>query len=319
MAGEFDLIRRHFARATPATTLGPGDDCALLTPSPGQTLAVTTDMLVAGVHFAPDADPEGLGWKTLAVNVSDLAAMGAKPRWALLAGALPNADDDWIGAFARGFFACAARYQLDLVGGDTTRGPLTLSVTAIGELPAGLALRRDGAREGDDLWISGTPGLAALALAARQGRTTLPATLRSACDTALDTPTPRVELGLALREEHLAHAAIDVSDGLLADLTHILVRSALAAEVDLGELAPAPEGVASALWHDCLLAGGDDYELLFTAPSAHRQAIAALAKRLALPLTRCGRLHAGTPGALSVRNRNGDPLTLTRRGYDHFG
>lgn len=324
MSGEFDLIRRHFARATPNALLGPGDDCALLAPTPGQTLAVTTDMLVAGVHFFADTDPWRLGWKTLAVNLSDLAAMGARPRWATLAGALPSADDHWLGAFADGFFACAARYGVDLVGGDTTRGPLTLSVTAIGEVPAAGALRRDGAQAGDDLWISGTPGLAALALAQLQGRAQLPAALGARCRDALETPTPRVELGLALRTQQLASAAIDVSDGLLADLGHILERSHLAAEVELGALPAAPDGVDPALWRDCLLAGGDDYELVFAAAPAARGDLAALAQSMALPLTRFGRLLSATDSdgeaspPLCVLDANGQPLTLTHRGYDHF-
>ncbi|MBK1680352.1 thiamine-phosphate kinase [Rhodocyclus tenuis] len=324
MSGEFDLIRRHFARPTPATLLGPGDDCALLAPTPGQTLAITTDMLVAGVHFFADTDPGRLGWKTLAVNLSDLAAMGAQPRWATLAGALPEADDSWLGAFADGFFACATRYGVDLVGGDTTRGPLTLSVTAIGELPLGSALRRDGAHAGDDLWISGSPGLAALALAALQGRTALPATLAERCRDALETPTPRIELGLALRTRQLASAAIDVSDGLLADLGHILERSHLAGEVELAALPAAPADIDPALWRDCLLAGGDDYELIFAAAPAARAEIDALAQSLALPVTRFGRLlpgaetGSGQAPRLSVRDANGQPLTLTHRGYDHF-
>ena len=165
MTPEFDLIRRHFTRPTPHAVLGPGDDCALVRPSTGCELAVTSDMLVEGTHFLPATDPRRLGWKTLAVNLSDLAAMGARPRWVLLAGSLPEADEAWLAAFADGLFACAKRYAVDLIGGDTTRGPLNLCVTALGEVPAGKALRRDGARPGDDLWISGHPGLAALGLA----------------------------------------------------------------------------------------------------------------------------------------------------------
>ena len=174
MPSEFDLIARYFARPTPQAVLGPGDDCALLAPSPGMELAITTDMLVAGTHFFADTDPTQLGWKTLAVNLSDLAAMGAKPRWVLLAGSLPEANEAWLSAFAEGLFACAKRYAVDLIGGDTTRGPLNLCVTALGEVPAGKALRRDGARPGDDLWISGHPGLAALGLAQLQNKTDLP-------------------------------------------------------------------------------------------------------------------------------------------------
>jgi len=239
MPSEFELIARHFARPTPRTLLGPGDDCALLAPSPGMALAVTTDMLVEGTHFLPATDPRLLGWKALAVNLSDLAAMGATPRWAFLAGSLPAARDDWLAAFADGLFACAGRHGVDLAGGDTTRGPLNLCLTAIGEVPAGTALRRDGAMPGDDLWVSGQPGLAALGLAHLQQRTRLPDELAARCVNALQNPWPRIELGLALRERGLARAAIDVSDGLLADLGHLLQRSRLAARVAGGSAAAA--------------------------------------------------------------------------------
>lgn len=318
MPSEFDLIARYFARPTPQAVLGPGDDCALLAPSPGMELAITTDMLVAGVHFLPDTDPQQLGWKTLAVNLSDLAAMGARPRWTLLAGSLPEADEGWIAAFAEGLFACARRYGVDLVGGDTTRGPLNLCLTALGEVPAGQALRRDGAQVDDDLWVSGQPGLAALGLAHLQGRTQLPEALASRCIAALQRPLPRIELGLALQKQGLAHAAIDISDGLLADLGHILERSGVAAEVFGTQLPYLPPGADPLLARQCQLAGGDDYELLFTAPQAKRLELAELAARLDLPLWRCGRVVAGQAGELSLLDENGQALPIDRRGFDHF-
>jgi thiamine-monophosphate kinase len=318
MPGEFELIGRYFAKPTPGAVLGPGDDCALLAPSPGMELAITTDMLVAGVHFLPETDPRQLGWKTLAVNLSDLAAMGAKPRWALLAGSLPEADEAWLAAFADGLFACARRYGVDLVGGDTTRGPLNLCITALGEVPAGKALRRDGAQANDDLWVSGQPGLAALGLAHLQGKTQLTEPLAARCIAALQRPLPRVELGLALREKSLAHAAIDVSDGLLADLGHILERSGLAAEVFGTQLPYLPAGVDPVLARQSQLAGGDDYELVFAAPTAKRLELAALAAELDLPLWRFGRTVAGTAGALSLLDENGQPLPIDRKGFDHF-
>ena len=318
MPSEFDLIARFFAKPTPQAVLGPGDDCALLAPSPGMDLAITTDMLVAGVHFLPDTDPQQLGWKTLAVNLSDLAAMGARPRWALLAGSLPDADEPWIAAFAEGLFACAKRYGVDLVGGDTTRGPLNLCITALGEVPAGKALRRDGAQAGDDLWISGQPGLAALGLAQLQGKTQLPAALASRCISALQRPLPRIELGLALQGEGLANAAIDVSDGLLADLGHILERSGVAAEVFGTQLPYLPPGADPILARQCQLAGGDDYELAFAAAPAKRLELAELAARLDLPLWRFGRIVTGTAGALSLLDENGQPLPIDRKGFDHF-
>lgn len=316
MPSEFSLIARHFTRPTPSAVLGPGDDCALLAPAAGCELAVTTDMLVAGTHFFADADPESLGWKTLAVNLSDLAAMGATPRWALLAGALPAADEAWLAAFSRGFFACAAAFATELVGGDTTRGPLNLCVTAIGEVPAGRALRRDGARPGDDVWVSGRPGLAALALRQLRREVDLPVSLAATALAALHRPQPRVALGLALRG--VASAAIDVSDGLLADLGHILERSRLAAEVDVAALPALPEGVDATLARDCQLAGGDDYELVFCAPPAMREAIVQLGGMLALPLACIGRCRAGESGRLDLRDAQGMGIPITRRGYEHF-
>ena len=319
MPSEFDLIARYFARPTPQAVLGPGDDCALLAPSPGMELAITTDMLVAGTHFLPDTDPFQLGWKTLAVNLSDLAAMGALPRWVLLAGSLPEANESWLAAFADGLFACAKRFGVDLVGGDTTRGPLNLCLTALGEVPAGSALRRDGAQPGDDLWVSGQPGLAALGLAQLQERTDLPPALASRCIAALQKPTPRVELGLALRQRRLAHAAIDVSDGLLADLGHITERSGVAAEVFEQLLPRLPVGADPALARHCQLAGGDDYELVFAAPVGARTQLAELAAQLELPLWRIGRIiDAGAAHAVTLLDEAGQALPLTRKGYDHF-
>ncbi|MCK9284523.1 MAG: thiamine-phosphate kinase [Rhodocyclaceae bacterium] len=314
MPSEFELIARHFARPATSAVLGVGDDCALLRPSPGMELAISTDMLVAGTHFFADAEPDALGWKTLAVNLSDLAAMGAKPRWATLALALPEADEAWLTGFARGFFRCAETFGVELVGGDTTRGPRTLCVTVCGEAPAGQALRRSGAHAGDDLWISGTPGLAALGLAHLQGRCTL--ATPQICLDAQHRPQPRIALGLALRG--LASAAIDVSDGLLADLGHILDASTVSATLEWAQLPQAAlcQGAGAALARDCLLAGGDDYELLFTAPTSHRQAISALSGNP--PLSRIGRIGTG-PATVVLLDANAVPMPLTRRGYDHFG
>jgi thiamine-monophosphate kinase len=278
-------------------------------------LAITTDMLVSGTHFLPDTDPCQLGWKTLAVNLSDLAAMGAKPRWILLAGSLPDADETWIAAFADGLFACAQRYGVDLVGGDTTRGPLNLCVTALGEVPVGAALRRDGAQAGDDLWVSGQPGLAALGLAYLLEKTSLSEPFASRCIAALQKPTPRVELGLALRL--LAHAAIDVSDGLLADIGHLAERSKLVAEILLTQLPCLPSGADPALARNAQFAGGDDYELAFAAPPGKRHELAELATQLDLPLWRIGRFIAGK-GAVNVLDENGQVLALTHKGFDHF-
>lgn len=320
MPSEFALIDRHFARATPQAVLGPGDDCALLAPSPGMELAITTDMLVSGTHFFAETDPRQLGWKTLAVNVSDLAAMGAMPRWALLAGSLPAADEAWIAAFADGFFDCARRYGVDLVGGDTTRGPLCLCVTAIGEVPSGEALRRDLARPGDDIWVSGRPGMAALGLAHLQQRTMLSGELAETCINLLQQPLPRVELGLALRQSGLAQAAIDVSDGLLADLGHIVERSAVDANVYVAQLPGLPEGVDTLLARQCQLAGGDDYELVFTAGADKREALHELAEEIGLPLWRIGTIGAATGrGEVRLLDEAGRTVRVGKMGFDHFG
>jgi len=317
MSPEFSLIDKFFTRATPSATLGVGDDAALLAVSPGMELAVSTDMLVAGTHFFPDADPRNLGWKTLAVNVSDLAAMGAQPRWATLALALPGVDEAWLQAFAEGFFDCAQRYGVELVGGDTTRGPLNFSVTIFGEVPRQAALRRDAAQVDDDIWVSGSLGGAALGLAALQQRAQLSASELQQCVQALETPQPRVELGLALR--NLAHAAIDISDGLLADLGHILERSKLGAEIDFDTL-PVHQALISRLAAESgrryLLAVGDDYELCFTAAITNRGIINDLSQSLRLPLTRIGRTRPSA--GVSVLDSQGNSIFIEGGGYDHF-
>jgi len=318
MPSEFELIHRHFTRAARHTDLAVGDDAALLTPRPGMQLVVSTDMLVAGNHFLPDADPQALGWKTLAVNISDIAAMGAEPRWAWLALALPRADEAWLAAFARGLFACADAFGVDLAGGDTTRGPLDLCVTLIGEVPAGTAVTRSGARAGDDIWITGWPGRAALGLAHLRGEIALAPDAAAVCLDALHRPQPRVAAGLALRG--IASAMLDVSDGLLGDLRHILERSGVGAVLAADALPLAPlhaTGAPPASARRCLLTGGDDYELLFTAPAARRDAVTALSPRLALPFTRIGQVSAAA-GELLIEESDGRRTAPGRGGYDHF-
>ena len=351
---EFDLIRRYFTRATPGALLGVGDDAALLQVREGNVLAVSTDMLVSGTHFFADADPFLLGHKTLAVNLSDMAAMGATPRWATLAIALPMehvtwADETWLEKFSAGFFSLARQHGVELVGGDTTRGPLNLCVTIFGEVPARQALRRSGAQLGDEVWVSGTLGDAALALAHLQGRIVLDQAEFAACAPALHQPQPRVALGLALRG--LANCAIDISDGLLADLGHILDASQVGAQIDFfslpvssvmrGLLTPPglpnpsqpplvrggageelvsspdkgrPGGVA--LLQQCILSGGDDYELCFTVPVARHAEVLRIATQLDLPLTRIGKIVAGR-GCI-VHDATGKPLNPESGGYDHF-
>jgi thiamine-monophosphate kinase len=314
---EFDLIAKHFTRATPGAVLGVGDDCALLAPSPGMHLAVSSDMLLEGRHFSPQDSPAGIGHKSLAVNLSDLAAMGATPRWAILSIALPEADDAWLTAFARGFFRMADMHGIELVGGDTTRGALTISITVMGEVPPGQALRRDGAQAGDDVWVSGMLGSAAMALAYRQGRLFMEQIDAAKVLPALYLPTPRVALGIALRG--IAHSAIDISDGLLGDLGHILERSHVGATLEFASLPtlPAVQGyLHEAVARDCVLAGGDDYELCFTAPASRRDAVQAAAAATGVAITRIGRITAET--GLTVIGSDGRPLSVDKTGYDHF-
>lgn len=317
MPSEFDLIARYFTRPAPGAVLGVGDDAALMCLSQGMTLAVSTDMLVAGRHFLPDADPCRLGHKTLAVNLSDLAAMGARPRWATLSLALPEADEPWLEGFSRGFFALAQRHGVDLVGGDTTRGPLNLCVTILGEVPMGQALRRDRAQEGDDVWVSGTLGGAALGLRHLRGEVALAADEAAACLERLHTPQPRLALGQAL--VGVAHGAIDISDGFMADLGHILERSGFGAEIHIARI-PAHPAVAARmadpLAQQCLLAGGDDYELCFTAAPDQAPAILAAGARAGVSLARVGRITA--LAGLRILGADGRDMKLALRGYDHF-
>lgn len=314
---EFELIRRYFTRATPSALLGVGDDAALLQASNGNVLAVSSDMLVSGTHFLPDANPYLLGHKTLAVNLSDMAAMGATPRWATLAIALPNADEAWLKEFTAGFFSLAQQHGVELIGGDTTRGPLNLCVTIIGEVQARQALRRSGAKIGDEIWVSGSLGDAALALAHLQGGIVLREDEYAACALRLHQPQPRVALGIALRG--IASSAIDISDGLLADLGHILEASQAGARIDLISLPVSPtvrRSLNQTLGEQCVLSGGDDYELCFTAPRSFHTELLSISAKLNLPLTPIGEIVAGRE--CIVHDASGKPIKQERSGYDHF-
>lgn len=315
---EFEIIRRYFTHPARGAVLGVGDDAAILRARRGVELVVTADMLVAGRHFHKGADPRRLGHKALAVNLSDIAAMGGTPRWATLSLALPEANERWLAAFARGFMRLARRHGVDLVGGDTTRGPLTISVQVIGEVPAGRALRRDGARAGDDVWVSGTLGDAALALAAVRLR--LAPRERRALATKLDMPVPRIGLGIALRER--ARSAIDASDGLVADLEHICERSRVAAVVQFERIPVSP---ALGRYRDrqavraAVLTGGDDYELVFTAARGQRDAIERISRRLRIRLARIGSITSPRRGRpVTVIGPDGRPMALDKTGYKHF-
>ncbi len=314
--GEFDLIARYFTRPVRRAALGVGDDCALLDVAPGMTLAVSSDMLVEGRHFVSTVAPERLGHKALAVNLSDLAACGARPLAFTLALALPAADEAFLAPFARGLLALAERHDCELVGGDTTRGPLTIAITVLGELVPGSALLRSGAQAGDDLYVSGTLGDARLALEVLRGKATAPGEAFARIRRAMEEPEPRVALGRAL--VGIASSAIDVSDGLAGDLGHVLRRSGVGAVVEVdalprsADLAAQPE----ALQRECLLAGGDDYELVFTAPVGRRDAVAGAARAAATPVTRIGRIEPGL--GLRFVDATGRALRGPATSFDHF-
>jgi thiamine-monophosphate kinase len=314
---EFELIARHFMRPAANAVLGVGDDCALVDVTNGMDLAVSTDTMVSGTHFFPDVDPENLGHKSLAVNLSDIAAMGAMPYWAMLALTLPSVDHAWLAAFAKGFFDLAQEFNVSLIGGDTTRGPLTLTVTIMGEVPAGAALRRNGAKPGNDVWVSGNIGDAALAVAHRHGKVVLTESDYHEAVMRLYEPTPRVALGQALRG--LATAAIDVSDGVLADLGHICRLSGVGATVELDKMPVSAIGAkhfASEAGRNAIIAGGDDYELCFTAPPNSRESIEDLVDMLGIPLTRIGQVKRGK--GVSLLGIDGKAVKIDGRGYDHF-
>ena len=317
--GEFELIQRYFTRPTPRAALGVGDDCALLNLAPTMQMAISSDMLVSGRHFFADADPRKLGHKALAVNLSDLAACGAKPLAFTLALALPSVDADWLGPFSQGLWALADEHSCELIGGDTTQGPLNICITVFGEVPRGQALLRSGAQPGDDIFVSGTLGLARLALEARWNKIALAPDIFALAAERMDAPTPRVALGLALRG--IASAAADVSDGLLGDLGHILERSGVGATVQTAlasRLMPAHEELRTLLPQvpRLVLAGGDDYELVFTVPPGLRAAAHAAAVASDTPIARIGQIDAA-PG-LRLVDAQGAEVPNTFASFDHF-
>lgn len=330
--GEFELIERYFKRPARNAALGVGDDCALLQAAPGTQLAISCDMLVEGRHFLSTTDPFKLGHKALAVNLSDLAACGAKPLAFTLALALPRADDAWLAPFSQGLFALADAHGCELIGGDTTKGPLNICITVFGEVPVvngrSQALLRSGAQAGDDLYVSGTLGDARLALEVFRGTVSVPTPVFEAARLRMEQPTPRVALGLALRG--IATAAIDVSDGLLGDLGHILQQSGVGATVNADTAATlvaarayytkTPNLFATEItldqWRDWALAGGDDYELLFTAPVSQRQAVATAAQASQTPVTRIGQIDQQR--GLRLVDGQGQTVPNNYTSFDHF-
>jgi thiamine-monophosphate kinase len=320
--GEFDLIDRYFNRPlteSKSVELGIGDDCALLRPEPGMRLAVSSDMLVEGRHFLSTVDPARLGHKALAVNLSDLAACGATPMAFTLALALPRVDEEWLAGFSQGLFALADLHQIALVGGDTTCGPLNICITVLGQVPANEALTRAGAALGDDVYVSGEPGWARLALEMFRGRIMLDEPSWATARQHMETPQPRVALGQALRG--LASSCIDVSDGLLGDLGHILNTSGVGAEIDadslLAQFPPAlRERLGDEMLRQCNWAGGDDYELVFTAPASARDKINQAASIAATPITRIGRIMQET--GCWLLDAQGQRMANPYASFDHF-
>lgn len=330
--GEFDLIERHFKRPARRAALGIGDDCALLQPAPGTQWAISSDMLVEGHHFLSTVDPFKLGHKALAVNLSDLAACGAKPVAFTLALALPRADEAWLAPFSKGLLALADHHRCELVGGDTTQGPLNICITVFGEVPVvggrSQALLRSGARAGDDIYVSGTVGDARLALEVFRGTVSVPAPVFDAARLRMEQPTPRVALGLALRG--VATSAIDISDGLLGDLGHILKQSGVGATVEVATVVNLIAALASYTgsrgsfdaeipaqdWQRWALSGGDDYELLFTAPVAHRAAVVQAAEQSQTPVTRIGQIEAHR--GLRLVDAQGQAVANNFTSFDHF-
>ena len=331
--GEFDLIQRFFKTQSElmltknpgSVKLGIGDDCALLKIDPDEEIAITSDMLVSGRHFFEDANPEWLGWKALAVNLSDLAAMGAKPLGFTLALALPEPNPAWLEAFSKGLFAIANQFNCPLIGGDTTAGPLNICITAFGGIPKDKAIRRSGALEGDDIWVSGTVGDARLALAALRHEIALSTEDLAGIEACMHQPTPRLNLGPALRE--VANSALDISDGLLGDLRHILKQSNKDAEIFLDRIPKSAtlRKQTLAIQNQYSANGGDDYELCFTAPSSKRDVIAKISADLNLPLTQIGNIKSMQNSApeIHIINHDGKELNSQQAGlllksFDHF-
>ncbi len=314
---EFDFIKKYLNRnnSQQDVVLGIGDDAAIIRPQAGMDIHISSDMLVENRHFLSDVDPADLAHKVLAVNLSDMAAMGATPRWALLSVALPELNEAWLDRFCASFFQMADQYHLAIIGGDTTKGSsLTFNVTILGQTPQAMALKRSGARVGDDIWVSGQLGLAAAALYHVWGKLKLPEDLFSVCEQVRLRPTPRIALGQALLP--VAHAAQDVSDGLGQDINHILSASGVGATVWLDAL-PTHSLLKNMdngyLW---ALSGGDDYELVFTADKSARQTIQTLSEQLNLPLTRIGFVEQKQ--GLRLRDQDGRLIVPEKLGFDHF-
>lgn len=311
---EFTLVQKYFTRIYPDVDLGPGDDAALVQVNEGHQLVVSVDALVEGVHFFSGTDPYSIGYKSLAVNLSDMAAMGAMPRWATLSLTLPKVETDWLSRFSAGLFDLAEQYDVRIIGGDTTQGPLHISIQILGEVPTGQAITRLGAQVEDDIWVSGELGLAGMAVAERYGQLSLSEADHIRCVKHLDYPIPKVALGIALRG--IAHSMLDISDGLLADIGHLTTEAALGAEIEAILLPPVSLTQPYPQFLAKQLTGGDDYELCFTAPTSARAHLATLASLIHTPLRRIGRI-TGMPGVSCILP-DGTLWNAKNVGYQHF-
>ncbi len=317
--GEFEVIERFFKRAARQADVGIGDDCAIWTPSPGHQLAISADMLVEGRHFLSTVNPRDLGHKALAVNLSDLAACGATPRAFLLSLSLPRVDEDWLSCFSEGLFALADVQGCELIGGDTTQGPLNVSITVMGEVPVHQSILRSGAQAGDDLYVSGHLGDARLALEAFRGSVSLPQSVFELARSRMERPEPRTTLGVSLRG--VASAMADISDGLLGDLGHILKASRVGADIHIAAiqrlmLTRDAWACPQDLLQRCVLSGGDDYELVFTCHPSQHPHVQSLSVSCGTPVTRIGRITADP--RLLLLNEDGEVLPNTFTSFDHF-
>ena len=313
MSSEFEIIDRYFKKKMKQTALGVGDDAAIINIKKNREIVISSDMLVENVHFLKNANPARLGWKSLAVNLSDIAAMGAIPKWATLSISLPKINHDWLKEFSKGFFKCADQFGIDLIGGDTTKGPLTISITIMGDIKKNKSLLRSGAKINDDIWVTGQLGMASMGLASLQGKLKLAPSLKVKCIKALETPTPKVLIGSHL--SRYANSCIDISDGLVQDLKHVLKASTVGASLLLNEI-PCDPFIHTSKKYQFALNGGDDYELLFTAPKKHRLAIEKIAKKTDTAINIIGVITKNK--SLKVVDQKGKSISFNKRGFDHF-
>lgn len=313
MTSEFKIIERYFKKKMKRTALGIGDDAAIINVQNHYQLVISSDMLVENIHFLKNTNPSHLGWKSLAVNLSDIAAMGATPKWATLSISLPKINHAWLKKFSEGFFKCADKFGIDLIGGDTTKGPLSISITIMGESKKNKALLRSGAKINDDIWVTGQLGLASMGLANLQGQLKLTPSIKIKCIRALETPCPKISLGSHL--SRYANSCIDISDGLIQDLGHILKASKVGASLLLHNL-PCEKFIHTSKQYQFALNGGDDYELLFTANKKNRAYIKKIAKKTNTPVTMIGSITKKK--GLSILNEQGKSIKFNAKGFDHF-